>query len=243
MMRAHQIMTRSVVSVTPDTTVREAATLMLERHISGLPVIDADGKLVGIVSEGDFIRRSEIGTQHKRGGWLSYLLSLRSHSVDFVHENGRKISEVMTPDPFTVTEDTSLEDIVALMERKHVKRLPVVRNEKLVGIVSRSNLMQAVASLAHDIPDPTADDDHIRKRIIESLEKSDWCPIGLSVVVRDGIVHLSGIITQASVRQAIIVTAENVAGVRKVHDHLRWVEPMSGIYLDSPEDIEMAKAD
>lgn len=241
-MRAHQIMTRSVTTVLPDATILEAANLMLQRHISGLPVVDAAGKLVGIVSEGDFIRRAEIGTQHKVGGWLKHLLSTRSHAADFVHENGRKISEIMTPNPVTVDEETTLEDIVALMEQKDIKRLPVMRNDKLVGIVSRSNLMQAVASLARDIPDPTADDDHIRKRIFDSLEKSDWCPFGLSVVVRDGIVHLSGIITQESARRAIIVAAENVEGVRKVHDHLCWVEPMSGVYLESPEDAEMAKA-
>ena len=241
-MRAHQIMTRSVISVTPATTVRQAAMLMLKHHISGLPVVDVTGKLVGIVSDGDFIHRGEIGTQHKRDGWLKYLFSAREPATDFVHEYGRKVSEIMTRDPFTITEETPLEDIVALMDSKGIKRLPVMRGEQLAGIVSRANLMQAVASLARDIPDPTADDDHIRRRIIAALEKSDWCPYGLGVVVRDGIVHLSGIVTAESSRQAILVAAENTEGVKKVHDHLCWVEPMSGIYVESPEDTEMAKA-
>jgi CBS-domain-containing membrane protein len=148
----------------------------------------------------------------------------------------------MTRDPLTITEDSTIEEIVNLMEKNGVKRLPVMRGEKLVGIVSRANLLQAVASLAREIPDPTADDDHIRSRIINTLEKSDWCPFGLNVVVRDGIVHLSGIITEECSRQAISVAAENVSGVKKVHDHLCWVEPMSGMYLESPEDTEMAKA-
>jgi osmotically-inducible protein OsmY len=108
--------------------------------------------------------------------------------------------------------------------------------------VSRANLLQAVASLAREVPDPTADDDHIRRRIIETLEKSDWCPFGLNVVVRDGIVHLSGVITDERSRPAAIVAAENVAGVKEVHDHLCWVETTSGMYLESPEDTEMAKA-
>lgn len=241
-MRAHQIMTRSVITVAPDATVLEAANLMLRHHVSGLPVVDSAGKLVGIVSEGDFIRRSEIGTQKKRGRWLRFLLGAGATATDYVRENGRRISEVMTVDPVTVTEETPLDQIVSSMERHGVKRLPVMRDGKLVGIVSRANLLQAVAGLARDVPDPTADDDHIRGRIVAAIEKNDWSPFGLNVIVRDGIVHLSGVITEESSRQAAIVAAENTAGVRKVHDHLCWVDTMSGMYVESPEDNEMTKA-
>ena len=108
--------------------------------------------------------------------------------------------------------------------------------------MSRANLLQAVASLARQVPDPTADDDHIRNRVIDTLAKNDWCPFGLNVVVRDGIVHLSGVITEERSRQAAIVGAENVTGVKRVHDHLCWVDTMSGIYLNSPEDDDLAKA-
>jgi CBS domain-containing protein len=111
-MRAHQIMTRSVVTVAPEASILEAANLMLQRHVSGLPVVDATGKLVGIVSEGDFIRRSEIGTQRKRGRWLKFILGAGRAATDFVHEHGRKVSEVMTRGPLTVAEDTALEEIV-----------------------------------------------------------------------------------------------------------------------------------
>lgn len=241
-MRAHQIMTRPVITVTPETTIVEAANTMLQRHVSGLPVVSATGKLVGIISEGDFIRRSEIGTQRQRGRFLKFILGSGKEATDFVHEHGGKVGEIMTPEPFTINEDTDLEEIVELMEKNQVKRLPVLRGDKLVGIVSRSNLLQAVASLARQIPDPTADDDHIRNRIIDALDKRDWCPLGLSVIVRDGIVHLSGVITEERSRQATIVAAENVAGVKKVHDHLCWVDTMSGIYLNSPEDESLAKA-
>jgi CBS domain-containing protein len=241
-MRAHQIMTRPVITVTPETTVVEAANTMLQRHVSGLPVVDPTGKLVGIISEGDFIRRSEIGTQRKRGRFLKFILGPGQTATDFVHEHGRKVAEIMTATPLTVTEDTELEKIVQLMEKNNVKRLPVIRGDQVVGIVSRANLLQAVASLAREIPDPTADDDHIRNRVIDALAKNDWCPFGLSVIVRDGIVHMSGVITEERSRQAAIVAAENVAGVNKVHDHLCWVDTMSGVYLNSPEDEELAKA-
>lgn len=241
-MRAHQIMTRKVTTVTQETSVVEAANLMLKHHVSGLPVVDPAGKPVGIISEGDFLRRSEIGTQRKRSRWLRYLLGYDRSAEDYVRERGRKVAEIMTPSPVTVTEDTTLPEIVTLMERNRVKRVPVVRHGKLIGIVTRSNLLQAVASLAADVPDPTADDDHIRRRIFDEMAKQEWCPYGLNVVVRDGIVHLSGVITQEESRQAAVVAAENVQGVVKVHDHLTWVDTMTGLYARSPEDEEWSKA-
>lgn len=241
-MRAHQIMTKPVITVSPDTTILEAANIMLKHHISGLPVVDAASKLVGIVSEGDFLRRSEIGTQRRRGRWLRFIFGPTSTARDFVCEHGRKVSEVMTPEPFTVPEEMPLPDVVDLMETKGIKRLPVMRGERLVGIVTRANLLQAVASLARHVPDPTADDDHIRDRVIHAMEKQEWAPLGLNVIVRDGIVHLSGILVDVQGREAAIVAAENVEGVVKVHDHLRWMDPISGISIESPEDEEYAKA-
>jgi CBS domain-containing protein len=241
-MRAHQIMTRSVITVTPETTIVEAANTMLQRHVSGLPVVDTAGKLVGIVSEGDFIHRGEIGTKRKHSRFLTFILGAGRAANDYVHEHGRRVAEIMTTEPLTINEDTDLEEIVRLMETKHVKRLPVTRGDKVVGIVSRANLLQAVASLAREVPDPTVDDDHIRNRIIDALERNDWCPHGLSVIVRNGNVHLRGIITEESSRQAAIVCAENIAGVKKVNDHLCWVDPTSGMYFLAPEDDGLAQA-
>jgi CBS domain-containing protein len=240
-MRAHQIMTRRVITVATGAPIVEAANTMLQNHISGLPVVEETGKLVGIISQGDFIRRAEIGTQRKRGRWLKLLLGSGKVASDFVHERGRKVGEIMTLDPCTVTEDATLEDVVSLMEQNNAKRLPVMRGDQLVGIVTRSNLLQAVAELAREVPDPTADDDHIRNHIITSIEKTDWGPFGLGVIVRNGNVHLSGVITNERSRQAAIVAAENVSGVRKVHDHLCWVEPTSGMYLNSQEDEALLK--
>jgi len=228
-MRAHQIMTQSVITIKPETTIVEAADIMLQRHVSGLPVVDDSGKLVGVVSEGDLIRRSEIGTQRKRGRLLKFILGPGPSANDFVHEHGRKVSEVMTTSPLTITEDTALAEIADLMERYNVKRLPVVSGDTVVGIVSRSNLLQAVASIAREAPGPTADDDQIRDRVIETLQRHDWCPFGLNVIVHDGIVNLSGVINDERARQAAIVAAENVAGVKKVHDQLSWVDVFYGI--------------
>ena len=235
-MRAHQIMTKDVITVTPHTTIEEAAKIMLRTHVSGLPVLNDAGRLVGVVSESDFLRRSEIGTGRKRPSWIQFFLGAGKVASEFVRERGRKVEDVMTPDPITVDEETPLEDLVRLMEKNDIKRLPVMSGRTLKGIVTRSNLLQAVASMAHEIPDPTADDDHIRDRIIRTVNETDWRPVGFDVTVRNGIVHLHGIITTDQARQATIVAAENTAGVKKVHDHLCFVDTYSGFYVESPED-------
>ena len=147
-MKVQDIMTRKVLSIEPDATVLQAVRSMLQNKISGLPVVDADGKLVGIVTEGDFLRRAETTTERRRPRWLEFLVGPGRLADEYVHTHARKIADVMTPEPYTVTEDTSLEDVVQLMEKHRIKRLPVVRGKQLVGIVSRANLLHALASLA-----------------------------------------------------------------------------------------------
>jgi CBS domain-containing protein len=239
-MRAHQIMTKNVITVAPQTTLLDAANIMLRSHVSGLPVVDQSGALQGIVSESDFLRRGEINTQRKRSRWLEFFTGPGSLASDYVHEWGRKVEDVMTRDPTTVTEETSLDELVHLMEKNHIKRLPVMRGKVIVGIVTRSNLLQAVASLAREIPDPTADDDHISDRILREINTRNWRPIGLQVTCKNGIVHLHGIIVNEQSRQASIVAAENTAGVKEVHDHLCLVDTYSGFYVESPEDMKAA---
>jgi CBS-domain-containing membrane protein len=185
---------------------------MLRTHISGLPVMDDAGRLVGLVSESDFLRRSEIGTGRKRPKWLQFLLGSGKAASKLVHERGRKVEDVMTPDPITVGEETPPRRTGS--PDGDIRRLPVVSGRTPKGIVTRSNLLQAVASMAHEIPDPTADDDHIRDRIIRAVNQTDWRPIGFEVTVRKGVVHLHGIITTDEARQATIVAAQNTAGVK-----------------------------
>jgi CBS-domain-containing membrane protein len=227
-MRAHHIMTKDVVSVTPHTTIEKAAKIMLQMHVSGLPVVDDAGKLVGIVSESDFLRRSEIGTGRKHGAWLKFFMGPGQAAAEFVHERGRKVEDVMTQQVVSVQEETTLADLVDLMEKNDIKRVPVMRGKAMNGIVTRTNLLQAVASLVHEIPDPAADDEHIRECIMRTVNATDWRPIGFEVNVRKGVVHLHGLITNDEARQATIVAAENTDGVNDVHDHLRFVDTYSG---------------
>ncbi|RXH18337.1 CBS domain-containing protein [Bradyrhizobium guangzhouense] len=239
-MHAIHVMTRDVVAVTPHTTIEEAAKIMLQMHISGLPVIDDAGNLVGIVSESDFLRRSEIGTGRKHAAWLKFFMGPGRAAAEFVHERGRKVEDVMTRQVVSAQEETSLADLVDLMEKHDIKRIPVMRGKATIGIVTRSNLLQAMASLAHEIPDPTADDEHICDRITRAINKADWRPIGFRADVRNGIVHLHGLITTDEARRASMIAAENTSGVKEVHDHLGLVDSYSGYYLESPEDLKAA---
>lgn len=231
-MKVQDIMTRKVLSIEPTASVLQAVRSMLQNRISGLPVVDADETLVGIVTEGDFLRRTETTTEKRRPRWLQFIIGPGRLADEYVRTHSRKIADVMTPEPYTVTEDTNLEDVVQLMEKHRIKRLPVVRGKQLVGIVSRANLLHALASLAPTVPASSESDDKIRSSLQAELEHQKWAPTGLiNVVVRNGIVELWGTITDERERQGLIVAAQNVPGVKDVRDHLVWVEPMSGVVI------------
>ncbi len=241
-MQVRDVMTRNVISVQDTEQVIKAAQLMLQNRISGLPVVNATGQLVGIVTEGDFLRRGELGTQRRRPKWLEFLVGPGKLAAEYVQTSARRVGEVMTADPQTVTEDDSLEKVVEIMERHRVKRLPVMRGGQLVGIVSRANLMYALASLARDTEAPASTDDAaIREQILASLAKQPWAPHA-NVVVKNGVAELWGVITDEREREGLIVAVENVPGVKRVHDHLVWVEPMSGMSVPSAEDEASEKA-
>ena len=240
-MQVQDVMTKHVISVEPTDTIARAIRLMLQERVSGLPVIDAAGTLVGIVTEGDFLRRAETGTQRRRPRWLEFLVGPGRMADEYVHTHARKVSEVMTVEPATVTEQTALADAVKLMEKRRIKRLPVMKGQKVIGIISRANLLHALASLAGEAKADNTDDKTIRDRILAELENEKWAPTGmLSVVVRDGVVDIWGTITDERERQALIVAAENVPGVKRVNDHVAWIEPTSGVVFEPPGELPKA---
>jgi CBS domain-containing protein len=231
-MKAGDIMSARVVSISPDAGVLEAVRLMLQNHISGLPVVDASGALVGMVTEGDFLRRAETGTERKRPRWLEFLVGPNRLAEEYVESHARKVGEMMTRDPITITEDTPLDEIVRVMERRRIKRVPVMRGAQVVGIVSRSNLMHAVATLGRTAPPPAKSDAAIRQQLLAEFEKQFWAPAALlDVSVKDGVVELWGTILEGAQGEAIKVCAENVPGVKSVVSHLTWIEPMSGMVI------------
>jgi CBS domain-containing protein len=236
-MKAAEIMTRHVVTVGRDTPIAQAIRLMLDNRVSGLPVLDDDGKVVGIVTEGDLLRRSETGTERHRSRWREILMGPGRMASEYVRSHGRKVAEIMTRDLICATEDTAIEDIVELIERRHIKRVPILQSELLVGIVSRADLLRAVADVLDARPAQTYDDDEIRERILAELAKAAWVPRdGLEITVENGIVELRGVILEEEEREALRVVAENVPGVKAVEDRLVWIEPVSGTVIDAPRE-------
>jgi CBS domain-containing protein len=233
-MKAKDIMTTSVVTVQPDSTVIHAIRLMLQKSISGLPVVDGSGRLVGMLTEGDLLRRFETGTERRRPRWLEFLLGPGRLADEYTHTHGRKVDELMTVEPVTVTEETPLEEVVHLMEKRRIKRVPVVRGQQLAGIISRANLLHALASLSHETKPTLQGDVAIREQLLRHLDKQPWAPVGaLDIIVRDGVVELWGAITDERERQALIVAAENVPGVKGVRDHLAWIDTTTGMLLEA----------
>jgi CBS domain-containing protein len=234
-MKAGDVMTRNVVSTRPDATVAEMVQLMLDNRISGLPVVNDHGDLVGIVTEGDCLRRTEIGTERKRPRWLEFLIGAGRLADEYIHTHGRKVEEVMTPNPVTATEETSLADLVHIMEKRRIKRLPIMRDRNVVGIVSRANLLHALASAAPHIPVGTSTDAAIRDQLIAELGKQPWAP-QVNAMVQDGVVDLWGVVLAAHQSEAAIVAAENIPGVKTVRSHLAWLDPVSGMVIYDAEE-------
>lgn len=235
-MKARDVMTTKVHTVEAASPVLQAVRLMLQNRISGLPVVEDGDRLVGIVTEGDFLRRAETGTEQKRPRWLEFLMGGGQMADDYVRTHARKVGDVMTTELVTVTEDTPLDEVVSTMERRRIKRVPVVRGGRLVGIVSRANLLHALASVVPAMPAATADDAEIRRTVLNTFASQSWAPAGaLEVVVLNGVVDIWGTILDERTRRAVIVAAEGVPGVKSVRDHMAWVDPMSGTVFAAPE--------
>jgi CBS domain-containing protein len=237
-MKARHIMTTGVVSVRPESQLSEMLQIMLDRRISGVPVVDAGGKLVGMITEGDCLRRVETGTQIKRPLWREIFTGPEKLAEEYVRAHGRKVSEVMTANPITITEDTGVAEIIHLMEKNRIKRLPVMRGDAVVGIVSRANVIQALTGLLRDA-NVSQTDAEIRNNIVTALAKLPW-PAGefVNVTVNDGVVDLWGSFTAFHQDEAAVVAAENVPGVKEVRNHLAWIDPMSGLTIYSPEEMK-----
>jgi CBS domain-containing protein len=241
-MKARDVMTQPVTSVEADTSVDVAIRLMLQKKISGLPVIDASGSLIGMVTEGDFLRRAEAGTQHRHSRWLDFLMGPGLLAEQYTKSHGRKVGEVMSREVKSVDEHTQLGDIVSMMERHHIKRVPVLRGKKLVGIVTRANLLRALASVIHKLPPSSTDDAGIRQKILEQLRSEKWAPVAtVDAIVRDGVATLTGYVLDERERAALKVLVENVPGVKQVRDQMVWVEPMSGITIP-PDEVKRSSA-
>jgi CBS domain-containing protein len=221
-MQARDIMSTPVVSVRPDTPVSEIAALLFEKRISGVPVLD-EGRLVGIVSEGDLLHRHEIGTDRAKraGSWWLRMFSADQTPAEYVKAHGRVARDIMNREVVTITSETPVTEIASLLESRGIKRVPVMRGDEVVGIVSRANLVQALAGMrpaAIRVTPPV--DQAIRGRLQAELARQSWWRQAASnVIVTDGVVHYFGLIDRDDERDAARVAAENIPGVLSVEDH------------------------
>ena len=234
-MRIKEVMTQPVVSVSPQASIFEAVRLMLQHKISGLPVVENSGRLIGIVTEADFLRRSETGTVRRRPRWIEFIVGPGKLAEEYVHASGRRVDEVMTTEVRTIHEDAPLEEVVNIMERYRVKRVPVVRGQMVLGIITRATLVHALMNAENSSAPAPMEDAAIRERLLSHLRAQKWAPAdSIDVDVVDGIVTLSGILTDERQRSALCVAAENMPSVKKVEDRLSWLVPGSGLIGNSP---------
>ena len=218
-MRARDVMVRAVVTTSPDTTVEKLARLMINLRISGVPVLDGDGRLVGIVTEGDLLRRAETGTERHRSRWSELFSSNSRLAVEYIKSHAKRVADLMTREVVSIDEMATLAEIADLLETKQIKRVPVVHDGRIVGIVSRADLLQVLASGGVK----TADEDRdrtIRDQLLTKLRSQKWTDASEGrVVVSDGVVHFRGIVGSEAERKALRVAAENTPGVLGIEDH------------------------
>ena len=219
-MKAMDVMVRDVITIGPDDSVADAAKLIAQNDVSALPVVDDDGHLVGIISEGDLMNREEIGTEIHHPWWIEAVTPAATLATEFAKSHGKRVEEVMSEDVITATEETPLAEIAAILERNRIKRVPIVRDGELVGVVSRTNLVQALASNGGATGGSLDANRAIRDELLSRLERQQtWTDFGSrNVIVTDGKVHLWGLISSDAERKALIALAEGVPGVTAVID-------------------------
>jgi CBS domain-containing protein len=219
-MKVADLMTRDVASVPPDASVRDIAKLMLDRRISGVPVVDPEGRVLGVVSEGDLIRRPEIDTDKSNRGWLNIFVSDEERARDFVKSHGRRAREVMTEPAVCVAPDTALDEAVRIMERDHIKRLPVVEHGRLVGLMTRADVVRALLERKPGMAAAQSDQE-LRRRVEALLRSESWAASAyISVEVDAGVVQLWGTVESAAQREAVVLAVRDIDGVKDVQAHL-----------------------
>jgi CBS-domain-containing membrane protein len=227
-MQAQDVMVRGVISVGSDTPVQVAANAMISNGVSAVLVMDIGAKLIGIVSEGDLIHRVENHTERQRSWWLEMFMSSDELAKEFVKSHARRVSDVMTRNVITAAPDTPLREIANLLEKHGIKRVPIVQDGLVVGIVSRANLLQAFAS-ANDESEWIESDRVLRQRVLDSIKDMPWASRPFNVIVNDRQADLWGFVFTREEKTAIRVAAETTPGIVAVEDHLRVLPYLSSL--------------
>ncbi|MFO7298544.1 MAG: CBS domain-containing protein [Pseudomonadota bacterium] len=220
-MKARDIMSKNVITVRRETSVHEIAQLMTDKRISGVPVVAEDGTILGMVSESDLLRRAEIGTEPQRKWWLSFFSDPDLLARQYRKTHGLKAEDVMSRPVVTIDEDADLSEIANTFEKRRVKRLPVVRDGKLVGIISRADIVKALSQSKPQPEKPIKSDAELEQALLAKIREQDWLDgTFLNVVVQNGVVELNGFVPSAEQRRALHVLVEEMDGVQKIEDRL-----------------------
>jgi CBS domain-containing protein len=242
-MKASDVMNRHVVTIGPGASLEEAARVMIENRVSGLPVVNDAGAVVGMITEGDLMRRAETSTA-ARASWLAAFLSAGRVAEDYVRSHARRVDELMGGEVISVTPEASLAEVVAVMESRRVRRVPVIDGGHLVGILARADLVRALMTLMPGSGEaPAIADAQIRARFLKEVDDQRWTPrVGVDCEVKDGVIELHGLIADERLRTALRVIAENIRGARGVRDHMICIEPISGAILSEGSDVRRPAA-
>lgn len=230
-MKASEIMTPAVVTVAPATPVQEVARIMTEKHVSGVPVVSADGALIGIVSQSDLLHRAELGTERKRKAWLRFFVDRDRQAAEFVKAHGQTAATVMSRTVVSVRDDAEVRDVASVLDANNIKRVPVIRDGKLVGIISRGDLVRALSQRSSAQSGSQIDDAALQKQLAISMRRQDWLNSSyLNTSVKEGVVHLYGFAESQKQRDALVVLVKEQIGVKDVIDNIRVGLPAVGAF-------------
>ena len=230
-------MTQPAITVRETDKIQFAIEVMLQNGISGLPVINNTGALIGMITEGDLLRRVEIGTEKVRPHWLEYLIGPGKLADEYTHAHSQMVGDVMNTNVISATPAATLQSIAELMRSKHIKRIPIVENDRLIGIIGRTELLRAISKTYSTLLNAPCPDSDIKSRLLTELQGTQWAPCNtISIAVSNGIVTLGGMITDGRERKALHSAALRTAGVKQVHDHMTWVDLSTGTVIDDGHD-------
>lgn len=237
MLTARQLMTQPAITVRDSDTIQFAIELMLGNGVSGLPVVGARGELVGMLTEGDLLRRAEIGTEKVRPHWLEFLIGPGKLADEYTHTHSQVVGDLMSKQVILAAPSASLQSLVELMQSKHIKRIPIVEKDGLIGVVGRIDLLRAISHTYATVSGAPCPDSDIKFRLWGELKGTQWAPCNtITVSVSNGTVTLGGMITDGRERKALCSAAANTRGVKQVHDHMTWVDLTTGTVIEEGRD-------
>jgi CBS domain-containing protein len=220
-MQASDVMTKDVVTVGPETTVGDIAALLVTHRIGAVPVVSGDGKLIGIVSQTDLVHRSETGTEKRREWWLEAFADPDARAREYVKSHGQKARDVMTRIVVSVSESASLAEVADVLDANRIRQVPVISQGRLAGIISRANLVRALAEVSITAPATRPDGGALQKAIWDQIKAQPWLKTAfVNLSVKDGVVDLWGAVESHDQRRALKVLVEGVPGVAKVEDNV-----------------------